>query len=193
MSMAISTYALSRDIQLRLPTLNSPEYAYLALFSRCATLLSSDVYVQNAHVRSVFIRIWLHYHPDIVSSLRDGTLRAVYDGSFDRSYDTAAWCIEGNGGIIRGVNIVQLGSDTLDSTRCEIADIYTTSKVIDCIILYHDLDGGAVEISCDCESGFKRTLLREVILTIQFVHGVHLDIINSINSITKHIDAKITG
>ena len=57
----------------------------------------------------------------IVVSLQKCDLRAVCDGSFNDTYGSAAWCIDGDGAIIGGVTIVPVGSDTLDSTRCELA------------------------------------------------------------------------
>jgi len=95
-------------------------------------------------------------------------------------------------GIIRCVNISLLGSDTLDFTCCELAGINILLKVINCVILYYDLDGIAIKIGSDCESGLKRTLIREAESLLQFLHGAHLDFVNLINSITKHINAKIT-
>ena len=61
----------------------------------------------------------------ITSALLDGCPRAVCDGSFDIGYVTAGWCVDGNGIIVRGVNIVPIVSDTLDPTTCELAGIYT--------------------------------------------------------------------
>ena len=87
-----------------------------------------------------------HYLPDTVLSIRDGILRSVYDGSFDKLHGTAVWCLEVNEGIIHGVNIVLLGSDTLDFTRRELASIYKILKVINCIIFYYKLDSSAIEI-----------------------------------------------
>ena len=52
--------------------------------------------------------------PDIVSSLQQGDLRAVCDGSFDVGYGTTAWCLDGDVYIVRGINIAPIGSDTLE-------------------------------------------------------------------------------
>ena len=65
----------------------------------------------------------------IVGSLQHGNLQAVYDGLFDNHYDSATWCIDGDGSIIRGVNLVPAGSDTLDAARCELAGIYTILRI----------------------------------------------------------------
>lgn len=68
------------------------------------------------------------YLPAILASLQRRDLRAVCDASFDSGYGSAAWCIDGNGYIAQGMNIVPIVSDTLDATRCELAGIYTTNS-----------------------------------------------------------------
>ena len=65
----------------------------------------------------------------IVTSIQQGNLRAVCDGSFDAYYGSAAWCIDGDGAIMRGVNLVSIGSDTMDATRCELVGIYTILRI----------------------------------------------------------------
>ena len=52
----------------------------------------------------------------IVTALTNGELRAVCDGSYDIGYGTSGWCIDGSSAIMRGVNIVPIGSDSLDAT-----------------------------------------------------------------------------
>ena len=89
----------------------------------------------------------------IVISLQKGDLRAVCDGSFDDNYGSAAWCIDGDGAIIRRVNIVTVGSDTLDATQCELAGIYTILRIIECIIQYFSIENASIEIGSDCEGG----------------------------------------
>ena len=69
----------------------------------------------------------LEYLPDLGSVFHPGELHAVCDGSFDKGCSTAAWCIDSNSSIICGVNKVPLGIDTLDSTRCELTEIYIQS------------------------------------------------------------------
>lgn len=50
-----------------------------------------------------------NYLPAIVASLYEGNLRAVCDDSFDTTYETTAWWVDGDGLILRGVNIVPMG------------------------------------------------------------------------------------
>ena len=61
--------------------------------------------------------------------LQRGDLQAVYDNSFDYNCGTVVWCLNGNESIIRGVNIVPIGSDILDSTQCELGGIYTILRI----------------------------------------------------------------
>ena len=108
-------------------------------------------------------------------------LRAVCDGSFDDTYGSSAWCLDDDGTIIRGVNIVLIGSDTLDATRCELAGIYSILLIIECIIGFFKLESASIEISSDCEGGLKRTLLSTEQTPLYYVNGSHLDLINVIN------------
>ena len=114
------------------------------------------------------------------------------DGSFDNGYGVSAWCTDGNGSIIRGSNTVPLGSDTLDPIRCELAGIYIILQIVDYMVKYCDLNNGVIEISCDCKGGLIRTLLRGK-SDFHFVSGSHLDLINSINIITRNDKTKIIG
>ena len=70
----------------------------------------------------------------------------VCDGSFDVGYGTSGWCIDGNGAIIRGVNIVPIGSDTLGVTRCELAVMYTVLRITECIAQYHEITSRQIEV-----------------------------------------------
>ena len=57
------------------------------------------------------------------------------------------------------MNIVTIGSDTLDPTRCELVEIYTILRYVECLSNYYKLDGGLIKLGCDCERGLKRNLL----------------------------------
>ena len=108
-------------------------------------------------------------------------------------YSTVDWCIDGNGSIIRGFNTVPLDSDTLDPTQCELAGIYTILRIVDFMVTYFQLDKGLTEIGCDYKGGLVRTLLREVYSEFHFVAGSHLDLVNSINTITRNEKIEIIG
>ena len=86
-------------------------HTYLLIYLRLECISEKWVY-QNITL--------LEYLPHLISTFHSRELHAVCDGSIDKGYGTPAWCIHGNGSIIRGLNIVPLGSDTLDPTRCEI-------------------------------------------------------------------------
>ena len=129
----------------------------------------------------------------IVTSLQQGNLRAVCDGSFDAYYGSAAWCIDGDGAIMRGVNLVPIGSDTMDATRCELAGIYTILRIIECIIQYFHIETASIEIGSDCESGLNRTLLNTDSTPLYYVNSSHLDMINAINHITRTSILTIKG
>ena len=129
----------------------------------------------------------------LVDSLTNGTIRAVCDGSFDIGYGTAGWCIDGNNAILRGVNLVPIGGDSLDATRCELAGIYTVLRIIECLATFHNISHGSVEVGCDCEGGLKRTLLRKKIKKWNYVNGSHLDLINPINKICSKVKFNIIG
>ena len=115
------------------------------------------------------------------------------DGSFDIGYGTAGWCIDGSSAILRGVNRVPIGSDSLDATRCELAGIYTVLRIIECLAAFHNIPHGSVEVGCDCEGGLKRTLLRKKIQKWNYVNGSHLDLINPINKICSKVKFNIVG
>lgn len=138
----------------------------------------------------MFARKWVYqkitlqdYLPEIISSLQCGDLRAVCDGSFDCSYGTVPWCLEGSGSIIQGANVVPIRSDTLDPVRCEFGGIYTILRITDLMVVYCNLEGVAVEIWCDYEGGLRRTLSRQTISPLNYVNCLHLDMVNAINNI----------
>ena len=81
------------------------------------TTLEYYLHTQCAGEKWVYQNISFSEHLQaIVGSLQQGDLRAVCDSSFDNHYGSAAWCIDGDGAIIRGVNLVPVGNDTLDAT-----------------------------------------------------------------------------
>ena len=116
--------------------------------------------------------------PAIVSSLRQEDLRVLCDGSFDVGYGTSAWFPDGDGYLVRGVDIVPIGSDILDATRCELARIYTILRITQCMIQYFNLDEAAIEIGSDCENGLNRTLLSTDKTPLYYINGSHFDLIN---------------
>ena len=71
----------------------------------------------------MYQNIMLNDHLPAIITYKKGNLRSVCDGSFDPGYGTSAWCIDGDGSIIRGVNMVPIDNDTMDTTRCELAGI----------------------------------------------------------------------
>ena len=75
------------------------------------------------------------YLPAIFDSLQKENVQALCDGYFDSGYGTVAWCIDGKGLILRGVNIVYRDSDPLDATHCELAGIYSILRIIEYIIV----------------------------------------------------------
>ena len=96
---------------------------------------------------------WLYQNINIVgnvsqlaTALANEVIRAVCDGSFDDSYGTSGWCIDSSGAIIRGVNIVPLGSGSLDATRCELGGIYTVLRITECLASFHNITNGSIEI-----------------------------------------------
>ena len=127
----------------------------------------------------------------IFTALQNGVLRAVCDGSFDVDYVTVAWCIYGIRTIIRGVNIVSIGSYTMESIIFELGGVYTIIRVMECLTNYYELAGGKIELGCDYEGGLKRILLYRRILKPQFFSGSHLDLVNSINAIIMLIPLEV--
>ena len=152
------------------------------------------LHTQRAGEKWVYQNISFGEHLQaIVGSLQQGDLRAVYDGSFDNHYDSAAWCVDDDGAIIRGVNLVPVGSNTLDATRCELVGIYTILRIIECIIQYFHIETTSIEIGSDCESGLNKTLLNTDTTPSYYVNGSHLDIVNAINHICRISILKIQG
>ena len=129
----------------------------------------------------------------LTSALRNGELRAVCDGSYDIGYGTSGWFIDGSSAIMRGVNIVPIGSDSLDATRCELAGIYTVLRILECFAIFHNITSGKVEIGCDYEGGLKRTLLREKYIKYNYTNSSYLDLINPINKINSTAQFQIVG
>ena len=121
----------------------------------------------------------------MIASLQRGDLQAVYDSSFDSGYGSAAWCIDGNGSVIRGVNIVPIDSDTLDATQCELAGIYIIMRLVEYMIQYFVLKTASIAILSNCEEELKWTLLSTDKPPLYYVNGSHLDLINAINHIRR--------
>lgn len=120
------------------------------------------------------------YLPTIVSSLKQGDLRVIYDSSFNDGYGTIIWCLDGGGCIVRGLNIVPIGSDTLDATRYKLAGIYTILRIIQCMVQYFKLDEAVIEVGSDCKSDIDCTLLTTYKIPFYYTNGSYLDLINAI-------------
>ena len=125
--------------------------------------------------------------------MKNGNSRDVCDGSFDPGYGTAAWCINGDGNIIRGVNIVPIGSDNIDDTRCELVGMYTILRIVDCMVQYYNINDASIEVGSDYESGLNRTLLSKDQILLYYTNDSHLDLINAINNFRRKSIVKITG
>ena len=132
----------------------------------------------------IYQNITLQYYlPDIVLALECGNLRAIYKGPFDIRYGTMAWYIDGHRSIIRGVNVVSIGSNTINTIRYELAGIYNIIQIIKYMVHYFCLDKVVIEIGCDCEGGLKRTPLKTDKSPLNYIYGSHLDRINFITHI----------
>ena len=121
----------------------------------------------------------------IVSSLKNGDLRAVCDGSFDPGYGTAGWCLEGERNIIRGVNIVPIGNTILDTIRCELAGIYTILQIVQCMGQFFHITDDAIDVGSDYKSSINRILLSTNKIPLYYTNDSHLDMINAITNICR--------
>ena len=77
------------------------------------------------------------------------------DRSCDNGYRSAAWYLDGDVSVARGVNLVPIVSDILDATRCELARIYTILRIVECMVHCFGIQSSAIEIGCDCGGGMK--------------------------------------
>lgn len=107
-------------------------------------------------------------------------LQVVYVGSFDQWYGTTAWCIDGDGSIIMGVNVVPIGSDILDTTKCKLAGIFAILRIPECMVQYFNLNEASIEVGFECKSGFNRTLLSIDKTPLYYTTGLYLNLINTI-------------
>ena len=80
------------------------------------------------------------------------------DRSCDNGYRSAAWYLDGDVSVARGVNLVPISSDILDTTRCELAGIYTILRIVECMVQFFGVQSAAIDIGCDFEGGLKHTL-----------------------------------
>ena len=92
-----------------------------------------------------------------------------------------------------GGNLVPVGSDTLNATRCELSGIYTILCIIECIIQYFHIESASIEIGKDCESGLNNILINTDTKPLYYVNDSHLDIVNSLNYICRTSILKIQG
>lgn len=64
------------------------------------------------------------------------------------------WCLDGEGDINRGVNLVPIGGDILDATRYyELVGIYTIICIVQYMDNYFHITDAAIEVGSDYESG----------------------------------------
>ena len=98
----------------------------------------------------------------IKNALRDGTLEAVADGSYKKSYGmaTAAWIITAPNSTSECIGALQVpGSpDILESYRAEINGILAIIVFIDLLSRYYKIDDGHITIACDNIEAGKNTL-----------------------------------
>lgn len=80
---------------------------------------------------------------------------------------------------------IHIGSNIIDVVRCELADIYSTLRIIECMRVNYNIESINIELGSGCEGDLTQMLLESNKTSLQYVHGTLLDLINSINSI-KH-------
>ena len=107
--------------------------------------------------------VFAHFQCDddgeyIAQSLREGSCRAVGDGSFKEDFATASFVIEGPTAMnrFRGDVLAPGDPSCMEAFRGELAGIYATAKVVETIMTYHRVETGEIKFGCDCTSALYR-------------------------------------
>ena len=100
----------------------------------------------------------------LAECIRNGTAKAVSDGSYKDDLGTAAFVLEGaieEHHWILGTNRVPGIEEDQSAYRSELAGLYAIVCAVEDICKYHHIDKGSITIACDGESALYRSMDEE--------------------------------
>ena len=93
----------------------------------------------------------------IIASLRDGSARAVSDGSFKDKFGTSAFTIvDAHVCSIIGLNLVPGHPDDQSAYRSELAGLFAIVLIVNLICSWADIQAGGIEVGCDGLSALNK-------------------------------------
>jgi hypothetical protein len=132
---------------------------------------------------------WCFAHLDMTD---DGTILAkaisqgdaitISDGSFQDTYGTAAWVLEGSdsAGRMRGAVIVPGNANDQSAYRSELAGIYSILVAVTKLCNFFDIQQGAIELGCDGQSALDKAFNHVALIRIE---DANHDLLQAIRSL----------
>jgi hypothetical protein len=96
---------------------------------------------------------------DVATSIRNGTARAVSDGSFKDSSGAAAFCLVSpeTGSYIQGCHSVPGSGHVQSAYRSELSGILGIQRLVTLVQKQHQLSTGSIELACDGLSALQQS------------------------------------
>jgi hypothetical protein len=143
---------------------------------------------------------WLHYKttqsPSIhtlVQDIRNGTARAVSDGSYfsDTGTGTAAWTIESNNQLdyVTGTSIVPGPPLVQSAYRSELTGLLAILEKLRILCHHHNISSGQITISCDGITALSQSLTSNPLS--QSPNTLHSDILSTSSRIAYQLPISI--
>ena len=94
-----------------------------------------------------------------LSSIREGTLIAVSDGSYKEAHGTASWWIETEEDCMSGDTLAPGMAQDQSSYRSELAGIYSILIIMHHMCRYYAVTEGGITIGCDGLEALKKSFI----------------------------------
>ncbi len=151
------------------PPLRPEESLYLLLRTHAELLTSRPAakpsnflqYLQQAEAGEKWCLASMNLPDDgsiLAHAISQGEAITISDGSFQDTYGTAAWVIEGcdSKGRMKGAVIVSGTAQDQSAYRSELAGIYSILIMVKKICEFFDIQQGAIELGCDGQSALDK-------------------------------------
>ena len=105
----------------------------------------------------------------LAQAISQGDAIAISDGSFQDTYGTAAWVLEGidSVGRIKGAVVVPGTAKDQSAYRSELAGIYSIMVAVTKLCKFFEIQQGAIELGCDGQSALDKAFNHVALIRIE--------------------------